>query len=270
MAIVAVTSVSMIPLGCQDEKRDADQEHANNSDLHLLQKDTLIVGSEIPFPPFEEGDPPDYEGFDVDVINAVAEKLGLEVEIKDVPLNSILAGVAGDLDLSISAVEITPARDKRVDFSYPYFIGFLSLLIRDDGEIQSLDDIPADAVIGVEDGTNAESYVRESLEASDVRAFATSAEASEALVNSDVDAVIVSGPAAEDAIGTREGLSVADTIPTREAYGIVLPEGSDSLRKAVNSALRELKEDETLTDLYEEYFGVEAPARVATPVSGPR
>ncbi len=256
--------------GCQEEQGDPDGDRAGSRDLDTIQKDTLIVGSEIPFPPFEEGEPPDYEGFDIDVINAVADKLDLEVQIEDVPLNSLLAGAAGDLDLSISAVAITPAREKRVDFSIPYFVGFLSLLVRDDSEIQSLDEIPADAAIGVENGTNAETYVRETVKAFDVRAYATAVEASGALLNSDVDAVILSGPAADDAIGTKEGLSVVDTIPTREEYGIVLPKSSDSLRSAVNSALRELKEDGTITDLYEDYFEVEAPARVAAPTSGPR
>jgi polar amino acid transport system substrate-binding protein len=265
MAVVVV-SAAVTPLGCGDDEHDAGQASPTSSNLGLIQKDTLIVGSEIPFPPFEEGEAPDYEGFDIDVINAVAEDLDLEVQIEDVPLNTIVAGVDDDLDLSISAVAITPAREKRVDFSNPYFIDFLSLLVRDDEEIQSVDDITADAVIGVEDATKAESYAREETDASEVRAFATAGEASNALLSSDVDAVIVSGPAAEEAIGTRENLSVADSFPTREAYGIVLPEGSDALRRAVNSALKELREEETLTDLYDEYFGVEAPARVATPI----
>lgn len=265
-----VACASLIALGCGGGEREPEQERATNSDLGLIQKDTLIVGSEIPFPPFEEGDPPAYEGFDIDVINAVAEKLDLETQIEDVPLNAILAGDTGELDLSISAIRITPARDKRVDFSNPYFFDFLSLLVRDDSEIQSVGDITAGAVIGVEDGTTGERYARGRTEAGEVRAFSTAGEASNALFSSEVDAVITSGPAAEDAIDTREDLVVADSFPTREAYGIVLPEDSDTLRRAVNSALRELREDETLTDLYEEYFEVEAPARVATPISGPR
>lgn len=265
-----VACASLIALGCGGGEREPEQERATNSDLGLIQKDTLIVGSEIPFPPFEEGDPPAYEGFDIEVINAVAEKLDLETQIEDVPLNAILAGDTGELDLSISAIRITPARDKRVDFSNPYFFDFLSLLVRDDSEIQSVGDITAGAVIGVEDGTTGERYARGRTEAGEVRAFSTAGEASNALFSSEVDAVITSGPAAEDAIDTREDLVVADSFPTREAYGIVLPEDSDTLRRAVNSALRELREDETLTDLYEEYFEVEAPARVATPISGPR
>ncbi|MDX6586752.1 MAG: polar amino acid transport system substrate-binding protein [Solirubrobacterales bacterium] len=266
--LVAAATGAMTLLGCDDEKRDVGQVDTSGGDLRVLEKDKLIVGSEIPFPPFEEGEPPDYEGFDIDVINAVADKLDLETQIENVPLNLILAGDTGDLDLSISAVKITPAREKRVDFSNPYFIDSLSLLVRDDSEIQSVDDVTVGAVIGVEDSSNAEIYARGKTQTSEVRAYSTAREASDALFNSEVDAVIASGPAAEEAIEAREELIVADVIPTREAYGIVLPEDSDALRRAVNSALRELKEDETLTDLYEEYFGVEAPARVATPIAG--
>jgi polar amino acid transport system substrate-binding protein len=260
----------MIVLGCQDSGDNAGEKRSDDDDFGEIQEDELIVGSEIPFPPFEEGDPPDYEGFDIDVINAVAEELDLETTIEDAPLNSILAGAGGDLDLSISAVAITPAREKRVDFSQPYFLDFLSLLTRDDSEIQSVDDVTPDAIVGVEDGTSAEKYARRRLETSEVRAFATAGEASDALLNADVDAVIMSGTTAPVLIETKENLGVVDTVPTGKAYGIVLPEGSDDLRRAVNSALRQLKEDGTITDLYEDYFGVEAPARVATPTSGPR
>jgi polar amino acid transport system substrate-binding protein len=265
--IVAAAWVPMTLLGCGKDEGDTGQERASKSDLDVFQEGTLTVGSDIPFPPFEEGDPPDYEGFDIDVINAVADKLDLETEVKDVPLNTILAGDAVDLDLSISAIRITPARDNRVDFSNPYFIDSLSLLVRDDSEIQSVQDLGAGTVIGVEDGSPAERYARAETQASEVRAFFTGREASDALFNSDVDAVIASGPAAEEAIEARDELIVADTIPISEAYGIVLPEDSDDLRRAVNAALLELKDDETLTDLYEEYFGVEAPARVAMPIS---
>jgi polar amino acid transport system substrate-binding protein len=270
VAILIATVAPVILLGCEDEEKGAGQEPPAANDLGLLEKDTLIVGSEIPFPPFEEGDPPGYEGFDIDVINAVADELELEAQIQNVPLNSILAGDTSELDLSISAVRITPARDKRVDFSNPYFIDFLSLLVRDDSAVQAVDDIATGAIIGVEDGTTAETYARTRMDTSEIRAYSTAGEAADALFNSEVDAVIASGSAAEAAIEDRENLVVVDVIPTREAYGIVLPEDNDGLRKAVNSALSELKQDETLTDLYEEYFGVEAPARVATPISGPR
>jgi polar amino acid transport system substrate-binding protein len=255
--------------GCGADERDASQDGATARDLGLIQKDTLTVGSEIPYPPFEEGDPPDYEGFDIDVINAIADSLDLETQIEDTPLSSILQGGSGSFDLSISAVEITPAREKRVNFSYPYFIGSLSLLVRDDSGIQAISDIADGATLGVEDGTNGEKYADRRTRASEVRAFASSGEAFVALLNSEVDGVIASPQEAEEAVETREGLTIADTFPTGEAYGIVVPEGKDELLEAVNSALEEIKEDGALTSLYEDYFGVEAPARVATPFDEP-
>ena len=268
--LVVMASGSAAFLACNGEEDVPAPEPASDNDLHVVEEGTLTVGSEIPFPPFEEGEPPGYEGFDIDLIDAVAGKLDLETRIEDVPLNTILAGDTGNLDLSISAVKITPAREKRVDFSNPYFIDSLSLLAREDSDVRSVDDVTVGAVIGVEDGSSAESYARGKAENSEVRAYATAGEASDALFHSEVDAVIASGPAAEGALEAKDELIVADVIPTRDAYGIVLPEDSDALRRAVNSALRELKQDETISDLYEEYFGVEAPARVATPISGPR
>ena len=183
----------MTLVACEDDGPKAGQERTISRDLELIQKDTLTVGSDIPYPPFEEGEPPDYEGFDIDVINAVGEKLELETRIENVPLGVILAGDTRDLDLAISAVRITSSREKRVDFSNPYYIAQLNLLTRDDSEIQSVSDLSG-AIVGVENETSGQRFATRDTEASEVRAFSSTAEASAALVSSDVDAVIASGP----------------------------------------------------------------------------
>jgi polar amino acid transport system substrate-binding protein len=253
--------VLLLGSGCGG--REASEDRAISRDLGLIQNGTLIVGSEIPYPPFEEGDPPDYEGFDIDLINAIAEKLDLETQIKDATVSSILQGEGGNFDLSISAVEITPAREKRVNFSSPYYVDSLSLLIRDDSGIETMSDITDGMILGVEDGTSGETYAGRGTEASEVRAFASPGEAIAALANSEVNAVIASPQVAEEAVETREGLVIADTFPTGEEYGIVVPKGKDELLGAVNSALQELKEEGAISGLYEEYFGIEAPAQLA-------
>lgn len=268
-SLVAGTLATTSLWACGADERDPNQDGSTARDLGLIQKETLTVGSEIPFPPFEAGDPPDYEGFDIDVINAIADNLDLDTQIKDVPLSSILQGGSGTFDLSISAVEITPAREKRVNFTHPYFVDSVSLLVREDSGIQAMSDIADGLTLGVEDGTNGEEYAEKRTSADEIRAFASAGDASLALLNSEVDAVIASPQAAEEAVETREGLTIADTFATGEAYGIVVPEGSDDLLEAVNSELQELKKEGALTSLYEEYFGVEAPAQVATPMDEP-
>ena len=237
-------------------------EASESTDLGLLQDGTLTVASDIPYPPFEQGDPPDYEGFDIDLINAVADEMGLEVEIQDQPFEVILAGSKGRFDLSIAATTIKPARENRVDFSDPYFEASQSLLVPTDSDIATVDDITADTIVGAEDSTTGETYANDETDA-EVRSFGGINEAFTALDNGQVDAVINDLPSSAAAVEDSDGdLEIVEEIPTEELYGIVIPEDSDPLLEAVNEALATVKENGTLDEIYQEWFGTDAPDNV--------
>lgn len=255
--------------GCGDDEDDSsdggsDSGSTDTGDLGLIEDGTLIVGSDIPYAPFELGDPPDYDGFDIELINAVAEKLELETQIEDAPFDLILTGGGGQFDLSISATTITPARENRVDFSDPYFISSQGLLVAEDSDIASIDDITSDTIVGAEDGTTGETYASENSEAGEVRGFPAVDDAFNALSVGQVDAVVADGPVVEEAAETKEGLEVVEIFPTDEQYGIIIPEGNDALVEAVNEALQEVKDEGVIDDLYEEWIGVEAPDELDT------
>ena len=97
IAMIIGLLASAIVAGCGDDDDDSSGGGSESADLGLLEDGTLMVASDIPYPPFEQGDPPDYEGFDIDLINAVADEMGLEVEIQDQPFEVILAGSQGPL-----------------------------------------------------------------------------------------------------------------------------------------------------------------------------
>ena len=213
--------------GSDDEEEPASADSSSSgSGLELISDGTLTVGSDTPYPPFEFGDPPDYEGFDIDLINAIAEDQGLEVEIVDAPFDVILAGRAGRFDLSIAATTITDARENRVDFSDPYFESEQSLLVQEDGAIQSIDDITADTVVGAEDGTTGETYANENTDA-EVRPFPNIDDAFNALVAGQVEAVFndlpVNAPGGRGQGGPRRGRDVPDRRGVRDR----LPRGLD-------------------------------------------
>jgi polar amino acid transport system substrate-binding protein len=263
IAMIAGLFATALVAGCGDDDDDdggsESSESASSGDLDLIEDGTLIVGSDIPYPPFEQGDPPDYEGFDIDLINAVAEKMDLETQIEDAPFDLILTGGGGQFDLSISATTITPARENRVDFSDPYFISSQGLLVQEGSDIASIEDITSDTIVGAEDGTTGETYANENSEAGEVRGFPAVDDAFNALSVGQVDAVVADGPVVEKAAEDKEGLEVVEIFPTDEQYGIVFPEGSEDLVEAVNEALQEVKDDGTLDELYEEWIKVEAP-----------
>jgi ABC-type amino acid transport substrate-binding protein len=259
IGLVALLASASIVAGCGDDDDDGDSGTASG-ELDLLKEGTLTVGSDIPYPPFEQGNPPDYEGFDIDLINAVADEMGLETEIVDVPFDVVLQGGEGRFDLAIAATTIKPAREKRVDFSDPYFESEQSLLVVADGDVQSIDDITADSVVGSQDGTTGEEYANANTDA-DVRGFPEIDDAYNALTSGQVDAVINDLSSTAEFAKQNPETEVAETFPTDEQYGIVFAQGS-TLVEPVNEALQAVKDDGLLNDYYQEWFGVDAPEAV--------
>jgi polar amino acid transport system substrate-binding protein len=263
LAFAALLATAMVAAGCgdDDEEGDGGATTAATEDLGLTNEGTLLVGSDIPYPPFEQGDPPDYEGFDIDVINAVGEQMGLDVEIVDVPFDLVLTGGEGRFDLAIAATTITPARENRVDFSDPYFESEQSLLVQADGDIASIDDLTADVVVGAQDGTTGETYAEENSDA-EIRPFPEIDDAYNALAGGQVDAVMNDLDPNNTAAEENPDLEVVETYATGEQYGIVMPDGATELTAAVNEALATIKEDGTLDSIYEEWFQKPAPESV--------
>lgn len=266
--VLLVGVLALVAAGCGDDSDDSGSGDTTGaeteaSDLGLIEDGTLIIGSDIPYPPFEQGDPPEYTGFDIDLINAVAEKMGLETEIQDKPFDLILTGGGGQFDLSISATTITPARENRVDFSDPYFISSQGLLVQEGSDVASLEDLSG-KIVGAEDGTTGETYANDESDASEVRGFPSVDDAFNALSTGQVEAVVADGPTVQDAAENKQGLEVVETFPTDEEYGIIIPQGNTALLDAVNEALQEVKDEGTLDDLYQEYFDMPAPEGLAT------
>ena len=260
VGLLALFATAFVAAGCGDDDDD-DGETAAAGDLGLLQEGTLTVGSDIPFPPFELGDPPDYEGFDIDVINAVAEKMELQTRIIDAPFDVILQGGKGRFDLAIAATTTTGPRENRVDFSDPYFEAQQGLLVQSGGDVQSIDDLTSDSVVGAQDGTTGETYAEENTDA-EVRPFPEIDDAYNALAGGQADAVLNDLPSVQAAVDDNPDLEVVEEFETNELYGIVFPDGTGALREAVNEALAEMKEDGTLDEIYQEWFELDAPPNV--------
>ena len=252
--------------GCGDDDSSSSSDTGSSestADLNLLKEGTLTVGSDIPFPPFEQGDPPDYEGFDIDVINAIADEMGLDVEIKDAPFDLLLSGGGGQFDLAIAATTITPARAQRIDFSDPYFDADQGLLVKEGSDITSVDDLGG-TIVGAQDGTTGETYANEETDAAEVRPFPEISDAYNALQTGQVDAVLNDLPAVQDAVETLGGLEVIDTFPTGEQYGIYAAKGSPVIAP-INDALQQIKDDGTLDDIYQEWFDQPVPEDLLEP-----
>jgi polar amino acid transport system substrate-binding protein len=260
LAVVSLLAGAMIAAGCGGD--DDDDGGAGGEDLGLITDGTLTVGTDTPFPPFEIGQPPNISGYDIDVMNGIAEQLDLTAEYTDTGFGTIFRDTAnGQFDTAAAASTITAGREKTVDFTDPYYEAQQALLVEEGSDIQSVDDLGG-AIVGSQDGTTGEAYANDETDASEVRGFPEGPNAISALVTGQVDAVIIDQPIAADAVEKQGGVEIAQEITTNELYGFPVAPDNDALREAMNGALATLKEDGTIDELYEKYFSTKPPSTV--------
>ncbi|CAN5398884.1 basic amino acid ABC transporter substrate-binding protein [soil metagenome] len=265
-ALVAIASLA-VGVGCgssDDSTSGSSTGGGDTADFNLIKPGTLVVGSDIPYPPFEDGRNGDYTGFDIDLVGDIAEKLGLTVEVQDTNFTTIFRDLSqGKFDLVASASTITPERQKTVDFSDPYYEAQQAILVAEGSDIKTADDLNGKTV-GAQDGTTGEAYVTDKLDAKAVRPYPEAADAINALRNGQIEAAVIDQPVAQDAVdkGAGSGLVVAGEISTDELYGLAIAKDNTKLLDAVNGALQDLKDDGTLNDLYQQYFKIDAPDSV--------
>jgi polar amino acid transport system substrate-binding protein len=266
-------SSALVLSACGGDDSDSGSSGSGSGDVssELITEGTLTVGSDIPFPPFEFGKAPDYEGFDIDLVNEIAKDLELEVSIQDTSFDTIFTDVAqGKFDMVASAATITPEREQQVDFSDPYYEAEQALLVPTDSDVATVEDLDG-LTVGAQDGTTGEAFANDDTNAGSVRGFPNGPAAIAALQNGQVEATIIDLPVAQDAIDKGEtGFKLATTIPTGELYGLAFSQDTPALLAAVNESLASMKTDGRLNELYQKWFGVDAPKGVIDGTNTPK
>jgi polar amino acid transport system substrate-binding protein len=258
LMLAALLAIGSVAAGCGGDD-DNDEPTVETDQLELITDGTLLVGSDIPYPPFEFGDPPDYEGFDIDIVNEIADRLELELEIQDTPFETIFRDLQqGRFDLVASATTITPEREQQVTFSEPYYRSDQSLLVKEGTDIETVDDLGG-RTIGAEAGTTGLDYAREQTDADTVRRFPGITQAFNALQAEQIEAVINDLPVSQEAEETFDDLVVVETLATDEFYGLAMQQEATNLQQAVNEALQEMFDDGTYADFYREWFDEDPP-----------
>src|SRR3954449_12050594 len=224
----------------------------------------LSVGSDIPYPPFEQGKPGSYTGFDIELIEAIGEKIGRKPEVQDTSFETIFRDVQqGKFDAAISAATITEEREKAVDFSNPYYLSEQALLVKEGSDIESLEDLEGKTV-GVQQGTTGLELAKEELGDSEIRPYPEGPDAVNALKSGTVEGVVIDAPVAQNAVEKSGGIEIAEKVPTEEAYGIAVGQGETDLLDEINKALEEVEKDGTYKKIYEKWFHLEPPKAIFT------
>jgi polar amino acid transport system substrate-binding protein len=268
-ALLLLVGTALTACG-DDDDDDGGGGGTDSSEIDTLKPGTLLVGVDVPYPPFEQGRPPDYEGFEIDLMNEIANRLGLETEYKDTPFDTIFRDLSQDkFDVAIAGSTITPEREKVVDFGNPWFLTEQSLLVQEGSDIQTIDDLEGKTV-GVQKGTTGEAYINDNGNADDVRSYPEIDTAFNALVAGQVDAVMFDLSGTEEAARTLEGLEVAESYNTGEFLAPAYTEDNQALREAANEAFEEMKDDGTLADAYQQWFKIEPPKAVLEKTNTPK
>ena len=264
IGLIAALFATAVVAGCGDDDDDEGTGGDGAGDIATIEEGKLTVGTDAPYPPFEEGNPSkaDFSGYDIEVVNGIAEELGLEVEYVDTGFNTIFRDTAsGQFDTAAAASDIDEKREKVVDFTDPYYLSATALVVPEGSDIASAEDLSG-AIVGVQDGTSQQDYAEDETDASEVRGFPEGPNAITALNTGQVDAVLTDLATGALAVEETEGIEVVEEIPTDVFFGFAVAPDNDGLREAMNGALATLKEDGTIDELYQKYFGTEAPPEV--------
>ena len=227
------------------------------TELTTVEAGKLTMATNAAFPPYEmTTDAGEFEGIDIETAQAIADKLGLELQIDDMDFDAALLSVQqGKADIVMAGVTVTDERKAVMDFSDSYATGIQSIIVPEGSDITSPDDL-AGKKIGTQRGTTGYIYCSDDFGDDAVVAYDNGLTAVQALNNGQVDAVVIDNAPAKEYVAANPGLKVLDTSYAEEDYAIGMAKGS-SLEAAVNAALEELKADGTLQSIVDKYITAE-------------
>ena len=232
----------------------ATSEAGADEGYKLATDGTLTMATNAYFPPYEYYDGQDVIGIDVDIAQAIADKLGLKLKIEDMEFDSIITAVStGKADLGLAGMTVTPDRQKNVDFSDSYATGIQSVIVKEDSTIAKIDDLEGKK-IGVQLSTTGDIYATDDFGKDSVVQYNKGNDAVMALTQGQVDAVIIDNEPAKSYVAANKGLKILDTEYATENYAACIAKDNTGLTKAVNKALAELKADGTLQKIVDKYI----------------
>ena len=241
----------------ETKAEESKAEEAPAAELETVQKGKLVMVTNAEVPPYEFHDQNAIVGIDVEIAGAIAEQLGLELEIEDIAFDSIIPEiVSGKADIGAAGMTVTEDRKQNVDFSDTYAHATQVIIVKEDSEIKGVADLEG-KVMGVQQGTTGDIYVSGDYGDAAVERYAKGMEAVQALAQGKVDAVVIDGEPAKQYIKEVEGLKIIDESYTDEDYAIAIKKGNTAMVEAVNAALAELKSEGKLDEIVAKYIQAE-------------
>lgn len=221
----------------------------------------LTMSTNASFPPYEMvADDGSFEGIDIEVAGAIAQKLGLELQVDDMGFDACLqAAQTGKSDIVMAGVTVTEERQAVMDFSNSYANGVQVVIVKEGSPIQTVDDLANANMIGCQMGTTGYIFCSDTPEnggfgEDHVTPYDDGAAAVQALMNGQIDAVVIDNKPAQEYVAANPGLKILDGEFTNEDYAIGVAKGNTALLDAINDALEELSNDGTIQSIVDKYI----------------
>ena len=259
-AILAVACVmSLAACGSSSTETTAAETTAADADAATTEAasgETLKMVTEATFPPYEYYDGDTIVGIDVEIAQAIADELGMTLEIQDIAFDSIITSVqSGKADIGLAGMTVTEDRKESVDFSNTYAHATQAVIVKEDSTITTVDDLKGKTV-AVQTGTTGDIYASD-IEDVDLKEFTKATDAVLAVVNGQADAMIIDSAPASSYVAANEGLAILDESFADEEYAIAVKKGNTELLDKINAALEKLESSGELQKIVDKYIATE-------------
>lgn len=270
---VAILCLSVFLVGCGSSNNGTSSNSSGGSSSGGAS-DTILVGADTTFPPFESEQNGKVTGFDIEMIKAIAKKEGLKIDqIKTMPFSGIIPALQGDqVDVAVAGITIKTSRMDSVNFSNAYYKSGLSILTKTDSGVKSLDDLKG-KLIATKKATSSVDYLKSNgFQDSNIKQFDDINTAYQTLESGGADAVIFDNPVNINFMNQHKDVHIVGNLLTGEYYGIAVTKNKPDLLKKINDGLKAIQDDGTYAKLFDKYLGgdknglvdgVKAPADVA-------
>lgn len=218
-------------------------------------KEKLVMGTNAAFPPYEfVDDNGKIVGIDAEVAQALADKLGMELEIKDMEFNSLIPAVqSGSIDVALAGMTVTEERSEKVNFSDSYAKGIQVIIVKEGSDIKEVADLDG-KMIGVQSGTTGDNYCTGDYGQDHVKQFDNGALAVAALQNGQVDCVVIDNEPAKQFVAANDGLQILEATYADEDYAIAIKKENTDLLEKINAAMAELKASGEFQKIVDKYI----------------
>ena len=247
-----------------EEAAEEATEEAEAPAFTTVVEGQLTMGTNAAFPPYEFVEGGEIVGIDAEIAGAIAEKLGLELVIDDMEFDSIIEAVrGGKADIGMAGMTVTDERMESVDFTPSYATGVQVVIVKEDSEITTVDDLFADGAyyaVGVQRNTTGDIYATGDIEDAglgEISRFSKGVDAVQALVSGKVDCVVIDNEPAKAFVESVEGLKILDSAYAEEDYAGAMNKENTALSAAINAALEELIADGTVQSIIDKYISAE-------------